>query len=345
MQRKATLTDEDEMIFLRQRVCELEQMERRLQRRNDEMDALYQTTLAMMHRLDMSDVFQAILTRSGQLSHARDGYVCLVDSNRQVITFVEGVGLFTRFIGVQMKKNEGLTGRVWQAEEPIIIDDYDTWFGNAQQFVESGIKAIVGVPLIRDAQVIGVLGLANPQSGRTFDQETIRLLEQFAPLAAITLENARLYTAMQQQLEERTRTQEVIAAQAETLRKLSSPLIPISDHVMIMPLIGTIDEQRAGQIMETLLIGVQQRRAAVVILDTTGIEVIDTQIANVLLQAAQAARLLGARVVLSGVQPRIAQTLVELGIDLSQIVTHRTLQASIAYASAGHVPSQRPLVV
>jgi len=126
--------------------------------------------------------------------------------------------------------------------------------------------------------------------------------------------------------------QQIIYAQQDRLRKLSTPLIPISDNVMIMPLIGTIDSQRAQLVLERLLDGVAQHQADLVILDITGVTVVDTQVAQALIRAAQAVKLLGAQVMLTGIQPPIAQTLVHLGIDLSGIITHGTLQAGIASA-------------
>jgi PAS domain S-box-containing protein len=131
---------------------------------------------------------------------------------------------------------------------------------------------------------------------------------------------------------ERERLQEeLIQVQAVTLQELSTPLIPISDTVLVMPLIGRIDSRRAGQILETLLTGVQQQQADLAIIDITGVNLVDTQVAQALIQAAQAVKLLGARVVLTGLRPEVAQTLVSLGIDLSDIVTRGTLQSGIAY--------------
>jgi anti-anti-sigma factor len=97
-------------------------------------------------------------------------------------------------------------------------------------------------------------------------------------------------------------------------------------------LIGTIDSQRAQQIMEALLEGVAQHQAELVVLDITGVAMVDTQVAQAFIQAAQAVRLLGTQVMLTGIQPQIAQTLVHLGIDLSGIQTQGSLQAGIASA-------------
>jgi anti-anti-sigma regulatory factor len=119
-------------------------------------------------------------------------------------------------------------------------------------------------------------------------------------------------------------------AQAAALAELSTPLIPISDTVVVMPLIGAVDARRAQQVLEALLEGIGSSGADVAILDITGVPVVDTMVANGLIQAAQAARLLGATVMLTGIRPEVAQTLVGLGVDLRGIVTHSTLQSGIA---------------
>jgi anti-anti-sigma regulatory factor len=126
---------------------------------------------------------------------------------------------------------------------------------------------------------------------------------------------------------------ELINTQQAAIRELSTPLIPITDEVLVMPLIGTIDSRRAQDVLERLLAGIVEHRAQAVIVDITGVSVVDTQVANALIRAAQAIGLLGAQVVLTGIRPEVAQTLVGLGVDLRHIVTQSTLQAGIAYTS------------
>jgi rsbT co-antagonist protein RsbR len=133
--------------------------------------------------------------------------------------------------------------------------------------------------------------------------------------------------------EERRRLQEaVIQAQSNALRELSTPLMPIADGVLVMPLIGTIDNLRAEQLVDVLLDGVAQHRASIAILDVTGLRHVDTQVMNALIQATLAVRMLGAEAVLTGVQPQMAQTLVGLDLPLDQLTTLRTLQSGIEYA-------------
>lgn len=135
--------------------------------------------------------------------------------------------------------------------------------------------------------------------------------------------------------EERAKMQdEMIRIQSLALEELSTPLIPITDDLVVMPLIGTVDTVRVQRVMETLLNGVIANRAKTVILDITGVTAVDSAVANALLRAAQAVSLLGARTVLTGISPHVAQTLVQLGIELHGIITRNTLQSGIAWATA-----------
>jgi rsbT co-antagonist protein RsbR len=130
----------------------------------------------------------------------------------------------------------------------------------------------------------------------------------------------------------RKRAEETIQAQTVMLHELSTPVIPFSEEVLVMPLIGSIDTRRAQQALETLLSSIATSRARIAILDITGVPVVDTQVANALLRAAQAVSLLGAQVVLTGIRPEVAQTIVGLGVSLEGVVTRSSLRSGIAYA-------------
>lgn len=141
-------------------------------------------------------------------------------------------------------------------------------------------------------------------------------------------------TGRKRAAEERAQLQEaVIQAQAAALVERSTPLIPITDDILVMPLIGLIDHARGQWILEVALQGARDRRARVMILDVTGVPSIDAQAAAVLTRTARALRLLGVVPVLSGVRPAVSQALVELDVPLTGVVTCRSLQAGIEYAS------------
>ncbi|WP_017186893.1 STAS domain-containing protein [Alkalibacillus haloalkaliphilus] len=118
----------------------------------------------------------------------------------------------------------------------------------------------------------------------------------------------------------------IISLQKLALEELSAPLIPVMDEITVMPLVGTIDTDRAKLIMENLLNGVVKNRTGVVLIDITGVPVVDTMVAHHIIQAAEAVRLLGATCILVGIRPEIAQTIVNLGIDLSQFPTKSSLK-------------------
>lgn len=163
------------------------------------------------------------------------------------------------------------------------------------------------------------------------DLSSQELMERNRQLQENLAERQRKEAALRQAEEERLKLQdEMIRMQAAALEQLSTPLIPISDDILVMPLIGTIDSRRAQKIMETLLQGLVAHQARAAILDITGVPVVDSAVAQGLLRAAQAAQLLGAHVVLSGIRPEVAQTLVGTGANLRGIVTYSTLQQGIS---------------
>ena len=116
------------------------------------------------------------------------------------------------------------------------------------------------------------------------------------------------------------------------LRELSVPVVPVWKGVLVVPLVGILDSARARDMTQTLLDAIVRERARVVILDITGVPTVDTQVADYLIRAVKAARLLGTRGVLVGIRPAIAQTLVRLGVDLSDVHTEADLESGLQHA-------------
>ncbi len=124
----------------------------------------------------------------------------------------------------------------------------------------------------------------------------------------------------------------VIREQQEAIRELSTPVLQVRERLLILPIIGLIDPQRARQITEQLLVAIRSNRARVVVIDITGVPVMDTNVANHLVQTVEASRLLGATVIVTGLSPDIAQTLVNIGVDLGKMNTVGDLQGGIEEA-------------
>jgi rsbT co-antagonist protein RsbR len=124
----------------------------------------------------------------------------------------------------------------------------------------------------------------------------------------------------------------IIREQQEAIRELSTPVLPVRERLLILPIIGVIDPQRARQLTEQLLRGIRSNRAKVVVIDITGVPTIDSTVANHLVQTVESARLLGATVIVTGLSPEIAQTLVTIGVDLGKMNTVGDLRGGIEEA-------------
>ena len=163
-----------------------------------------------------------------------------------------------------------------------------------------------------------------------------RILDEYEPAA-----NRIANTVAVGFVQERER---VIRDQQEAIRVLSTPVLQVRERLLILPIIGLIDPQRARQLTEQLLQSIRMNRAKVVVIDITGVPVMDATVANHLVQTVDAARLLGATVIITGLSAEIAQTLVTIGVDLSKMNTVGDLQGGIEEAerALGYKVAQLP---
>ena len=155
-------------------------------------------------------------------------------------------------------------------------------------------------------------------------EELNRILDAYEPAA-----NRIANTVAVGFVQERER---IIRQQQEAIRELSTPVLPVRERLLILPIIGVMDPQRARQLTEQLLHGIRTNRAKVVVIDTTGVAAMDATVANHLVLTVQASRLLGATVIVTGLSPEIAQTLVTIGVDLGKMNTAGDLQGGIEQA-------------
>jgi rsbT co-antagonist protein RsbR len=154
--------------------------------------------------------------------------------------------------------------------------------------------------------------------------ELNRILDAYEPAA-----NRIAVTVGVSFVQERER---VIREQQEAIRELSTPVLQVRDRLLILPIIGDLDTARARQLTEQLLGAIQSNRARVVVIDITGVAAIDLNVANHLVQTVEAARLMGASAIITGLSSKIAQTLVDLGVDLSMMKTVGDLQGGLEEA-------------
>ncbi|NTW04170.1 MAG: STAS domain-containing protein [Oscillochloris sp.] len=178
--------------------------------------------------------------------------------------------------------------------------------------------------LIAGSDELGVLSQSFNSMAEIIEQRRVELEAQYAVSEAARDEAEAARSAIAAQLI-------TIEEQREAIRELSVPVIPITDQILVMPLIGALDTQRLNDIQQGALAALEQSHAHQLVLDITGVPVVDSQVAQGLIRVVQAARLLGVNVTLVGIRPEVAQTIVGLGLDLREVHTQSTLQQALGY--------------
>jgi PAS domain S-box-containing protein len=197
-----------------------------LRREKEYSTALHETTLGLIRRLEVTDLLEAIVARAGALVDCRHGFMYLLDEASDEMIVRVGVGEFRDCVGRRVRPGEGLAGTVWQTGRPLLVPDYRVWRGRIPDPRYDRVRAIVGLPLCSGSNVIGVLALAHLDPSRAFGEDEICLLNRFARLASVALENARLCQALQRELNERRKVE-------EELRQAERRYRTLFDHVPV----------------------------------------------------------------------------------------------------------------
>ncbi|NTW12047.1 MAG: GAF domain-containing protein [Anaerolineales bacterium] len=200
--------------------------------RNQILSALGESTLVIMQYLDLDTVLGTIVSQAAQILDTVHGYIYLIQPDEKTMQVSTGIGAFSESIGIKLVPGEGLAGKVWNSGQPVCVANYHDWPGRSNKFEEVEFRAVVGVPLVSRSKVVGVLGLAYIEPGREFSEENIELLNQFAKLASIALENARLYTKLQSELNKQIALRNAGAAISSSL-KLSEVLSEICKQMAV----------------------------------------------------------------------------------------------------------------
>jgi PAS domain S-box-containing protein len=178
--------------------------EERLRRHNEYLRALHDTALALMDRLDASDLLETIVRRAAALAGTEHGWLYVLEADAEHMEFRIGIGALAPSVGRRIRKGEGVSGLVWETGERVVVEDYDAWERRLPGFPE-GLSGMAGVPLKSGGEVVGVIGLAHLEERRRFAPEEVDLLSGLAELASIALDNARLYEATRHE-QDRART-------------------------------------------------------------------------------------------------------------------------------------------
>lgn len=331
--------------------------------------ALFQAAQAITSQLALDRLNEQILRTLLSVGGGQRGVLVLVRQDRLVNAASITVDPDYVHVGLAQPLEEtkdlpiSIVQYVARTRDTVVLDNASAGSRFAGDPYISGhkVKSLLCLALNQGDKTLGILYMENSLVVAAFNPERVQILRLLSWQAAISLQNAFLFNdhqaasqalrksneelaaandRLQQELAERIKAEhertelqdQIIRMQNARLAELSIPLIPITNEIMVMPLIGTMDSQRAEQVLETALNGAQQHRARTVILDITGLKHVDTAVAKTLGQTASALRLLGTKTVLTGIRAEVAQALVSLGIELANVVTLGTLQSGIAYA-------------
>jgi PAS domain S-box-containing protein len=188
---------ENELEQARQRIAALEQaaashggVSEALRRRVDDLEALHQTTLTLLHGSQLDELLQSIIERAVELLQTPHAYIALVDDDEESIQVRVGGGLFEK-VSVRMKRGEGIVGHIWNDPRPLLVNDYDRWEGRSPQIPFGLYHSSAGVPLFSGGKPVGVVGIVSTVQ-RDFVERDIQLLSRLAELASVALGKVQL---------------------------------------------------------------------------------------------------------------------------------------------------------
>jgi rsbT co-antagonist protein RsbR len=230
---------------------------------------------------------------------------------------------------------QAMTSQEMAAETTSVYDNYvevlETGSVEALQHYARDLSERIIPRGVETQEVVGIVLLLRDVLARSLFEKyqrdlplLNRVLDAYEPAA-----NRIANTVAVSFVDERER---VIRQQQDSIRELSTPVLRVRERLLILPIIGVLDQQRARQLTEQLLTGIRSHRARVVVVDITGVPDVDQTVANHLVQTVDASRLMGASVIITGLSPEIAQTLVTIGVDLSKMYTIGDLQGGLEEA-------------
>jgi PAS domain S-box-containing protein len=298
--------------------------------------AQYEVTRVLAEVSDFDEAVPRILRAVCEALGWEMGALWALDREAEVLRFVESWS--TRGVDVrefvQLSRgrvfahgDRGLPARVWDGGEPLWVEDIaaDESFPRSSAASREGLHGAFAFPASIRGETIAVLEFFSREV-RPPDAPLLAMMSHVGSQLGQVVERRRAET------EQARLREQVMRAQDELLAELSTPLIPLTREIVLMPIVGAVDAKRARRMIDALLRGLEETRSPVAIIDITGVAVVDSHVANTLLQSAQAARLLGTNVILTGIRAGVARSLVRLGVNLSGVNTRKSLQEGIAFA-------------
>lgn len=298
--------------------------------------AQYEVTRVLAEVSDFDEAVPRILRAVCEALGWEMGALWALEREAEVLRFVEswsarGVDV-REFVRLSRGRvfthgDRGLPARVWDGGAPLWVEDIaaDESFPRSSAASREGLHGAFAFPATIRGETIAVLEFFSREV-RPPDAPLLAMMSHVGSQLGQVVERRRAET------EQARLREQVMRAQEELLAELSTPLIPLTREIVLMPIIGALDAKRARRMIDALLRGLEETRSPVAIIDITGVAVVDSHVANTILQSAQAARLLGTNVILTGIRAGVARSLVRLGVNLSGVNTRKSLQEGIALA-------------
>jgi PAS domain S-box-containing protein len=229
-------------------------------RRADEQQALLDTLSDLSAELELSKLFQAVLERAAALLGVSGGELAIFDEARQELVIIANFNTGTVSTGTRLKVGEGAMGHVARTLEPLVIPDYQTWAGRSAQYAQVDAHAVAVVPLLIRGRLVGALSVWHADPRRSFGGGDLRLVNLFAPQAAIAIENARLYSAAQHQ---KQYFEELVKNNPVAIVALDNAHNIVSINPAFERLFGYAEDEVVGRNLDSLITTEEMRREAV----------------------------------------------------------------------------------
>jgi len=188
-------------------------------RQSEYLAALHETTLGIVADLDLEDLLATIIERAVGLVDGNSAFIYVPREGGEALERRYTTSAFSPSPSEVLRRGEGLAGKIWQTAEPMMVEDYRSWNGRSESFQADPLGPVLGVPLKSGSEVTGIIGVSRPPGSPPFQPDELDLMNRFAQLASIALDNARLHTSLQKELAERRRAEAELQKAYQTLER------------------------------------------------------------------------------------------------------------------------------